>query len=147
MQGTLAAPNCHFSLIDCLHPCVQLPGAASEESIHAPVGENYRINLGNPSPPSTCAPLLAAAVDAAGGDRLVPALAPAPGSAGGQVAVLQGVTEFDVTIGSEFVGVPKGGGGGRAGERAWQRQDSGQVLAALAVLAAQLDGVAASELC
>ena len=71
-----------------------------EESVHAPVGQNYRVNLGEASPPSACQPLLAEALAAQEGAAFAPL--PAPGlqpAATRQVAVLEGVTEFDVVSG------------------------------------------------
>ncbi|KAL4458957.1 hypothetical protein ABPG75_013822 [Micractinium tetrahymenae] len=84
-----------------LYHRLQLPGAASEEIVHAPVGQGYRVNLGSPSPPSTCAPLLATA--AAGmmpaAEPSAEAGGPAPGPEGGMVATLRGVQQFDVVTG------------------------------------------------
>lgn len=80
----------------------QLPGTADEESVHAPVGQGYRLNLGAPSPPSTCAPLLETArgapAPAAQGPDAAPALAPAPAPRQ-PPAVLRGATELNVTEG------------------------------------------------
>lgn len=80
-------------------PChSQLPGAATEDTIHAPVGRNYRISLGTPSNPSACMPLLAAA--RAGREAPAPE---APAAEPGWVATLEGVTEFDVVTGGARV--------------------------------------------
>ena len=70
--------------------------------MHAPVGQNYRVNLGEASPPSACQPLLAEALAAQEGTAPAPAPGPQPGmqpAVTRQVAVLEGVTEFDVVTG------------------------------------------------
>jgi hypothetical protein len=82
----------------------QLPGSASEDTVHAPIGQNYRLNLGVVSPPSSCRPLLAEAEAAAAVPASAPsqegasAAAPAPRT---PVVTLSGVTEFNVTEGGE----------------------------------------------
>lgn len=75
-----------------LYHRLQLPGASEETIVHAPVGQNYRIDL---SAPSVCTPLLTAAAAGQGS-------APAPGPAAEArvpPAVLEGVTEFDIVTG------------------------------------------------
>ncbi|KAL4431620.1 hypothetical protein ABPG77_001462 [Micractinium sp. CCAP 211/92] len=77
----------------------QLPGTASEEIIHAPVGQGYRINLGAPSPPSSCAPLLAAASMTPAPEPAAEAGGAAPGPEDRTVATLRGVQQFDIVTG------------------------------------------------
>lgn len=82
-----------------LYHRLQLPGAASEEIVHAPVGQGYRINLGAPSAPSSCAPLLAAASMTPAPEPGAEAGGAAPEPQGGMVATLRGVQQFDFVTG------------------------------------------------
>ena len=91
--------------------CAQLPDKDIEDIVHAPLGKNYKVNLGAVSAPSTCQPLLANAIAAQGGSSTgggsTPAPAPAPEASSSPPAykptsVIDDATMFEIVTGENL---------------------------------------------